>query len=135
HAAKTEVIAATADFALAARAHHVARAILVCAKKRATAQNTFLLSGLRRIERRIRPPRITRHAAGLGELRVIIRPIPIAAPFPNVTGHIEQAVAICRKLRDRRDARKPVLAGILNWKLSLKNIRHPFAAWFQFVAP
>jgi hypothetical protein len=50
YAAKTEMICAGIDFAFAARADDVARAILVVAKKRATAMDALLLVRLGWIE-------------------------------------------------------------------------------------
>ena len=63
--------------------------------------------------------RIDRDAAGFRELLIIIRAIPIAAPFPNVAGHVVKAIAVRRELRDRRDTDEAIFACILNRKLSL----------------
>ena len=51
---KTEMIRAGVDFAFAAGADDVARAILIVAKKRAAAMHALLLVRLGRIEWRIR---------------------------------------------------------------------------------
>src|SRR5262245_26078520 len=85
------------DFAFAARADDVTRTILLVAKKRAAAMNTFLLVRLSRIKRRVRSSRIARDSSFVGQALVVIRPIPIAAPFPNVAGHIVKPIAIRRK--------------------------------------
>src|SRR5205807_9188733 len=50
HATKTEMIGASVDFAFAASAHYVARAVLVVAKKRAAAVHALFLVRLGRIE-------------------------------------------------------------------------------------
>jgi hypothetical protein len=45
------MVGAGIDFALAARAHHVARTVLLIAEKRADPMNTLFLVGFSRIER------------------------------------------------------------------------------------
>ena len=64
------------------------------------------------IERRVGPLRIARDAARRGELRVVVGPVPVAHPLPHVAGHVVEAVAVGRKLRDRRDPDEAVLAGV-----------------------
>ena len=63
HAAEAEVIARGAHLALAARADHVARAVLVGAEERAAAVHALLLGRLGGIERSVRALRIARDAA------------------------------------------------------------------------
>ncbi len=54
-----------------------------------------------------------RRSPGQLEPRVIVGPIPVAAPLPDVAGHVVKPVAVRRKLPDRRDARKTILARVL----------------------
>src|SRR6266487_2944379 len=75
--------------------------------------NFLLLVRLGWVERRIWPVRIHCDAASLGELRVVIRTIPIAAPLPDVAGHVVKAVTIRRKFRDRCDAGVAIFARVL----------------------
>src|SRR6478672_7398251 len=75
-------------FAFAARADDVPRAILLIAKKRAAAMDSLLLVRLSGIQWRLGPLRIARHSAFVYERFIVIRPIPVAAPFPNVSGHV-----------------------------------------------
>src|ERR1700730_2091321 len=106
-------------FAFAARADDVPRTILLIAEKRPPAMAPLLLVRLSRIQWRIRPLRIARHSAVVCERLIVIRPIPVAAPFPNVPGHVVKAVAIRRKRFHRRNAFVTVFARILHWKFSL----------------
>src|SRR5437762_12217540 len=88
------MIGPSVDFAFAACADDVARAILLVAKKRATAMDALLLVRLSRIKWRVRPLRVARHSAFVRQRLVVIRAIPIAAPFPNVS---EIGRASCRE--------------------------------------
>src|ERR1700756_2934576 len=122
-------------FAFAARADDVARTILLIAKKRPTAMDSLLLVRLSRIQWRIRPLRIARDASFVCERFIVISPIPVAAPFPNVSGHVVKAVAIRRKRFHRGYAGVTVFACIFHWKCSLPRIGHPFSVGTKFVAP
>ena len=51
HAAESEMVRAGIGFALAARAHHIARAVLIGAEKRSAAMDAFLHAGFAGIER------------------------------------------------------------------------------------
>ena len=82
------MIGARVDFAFAACADDVAGTILLIAKKRAAPMDALLLVRLSWIKRRIRPLWIARDSAFAGERLVVIRAIPVAAPFPNVTGYV-----------------------------------------------
>ena len=85
------------DFAFAACADDIAGTILLVAKERAAAMNAFLFVRLSGIEWCVRSLRIVRDAAFIRYCLVVTRAIPIAAPFPNVAGHVVKAVAIRRK--------------------------------------
>ena len=67
HAAEAEMVRAGADFALAARADHVARAVLIGAEERAAAVHALLLARLGGIEGCCRALRVARDAAGRGK--------------------------------------------------------------------
>ena len=97
--------------------------------------NTLLFRGFSRVERRIRSLWIHCHAACFGQLRVVIRPIPIATPFPNVARHVVEAVAICRELSHRRKASITVLTAILDREFPLPGIGHPFPVRPELIAP
>src|SRR6476659_7719592 len=112
-------------FAFAARADDVPRAILLIAKKRAAAMDSLLLVRLIGIQWRLGPLRIARHSAFVYERFIVIRPIPVGAPFPNVPGHVVKAVAIWRERFHRRDAFVTVFACIFHWKFSLPRVGHP----------
>src|SRR5216110_43504 len=97
------MIGARVDFAFAACADDVAGTILLIAKKRAAPMDALLLVRLSQIKRRIRPLWIARDSAFAGERLVVIRAIPVAAPFPNVTGYVVKPVAIRGKGFHRRN--------------------------------
>src|SRR6478672_7159571 len=97
--------------------------------------DALLLVRLRWIQWRIWPLRIARDSAFVCERFIVIRAIPIAAPFPYVAGHVVKTVAILRKRFHRCDAGVTVFARILHWKFSLPRVGHPFAAGTKFIAP
>src|SRR5438105_12555072 len=104
------MIGARVDFAFAACADDVAGTILPIAKKRAPPMDALLLVRLSRIKSRIRPWWVLRDSACAGERLVVVRAIPIAAPFPRVAGHVVEPIAIGRKRFHRRDAGVTVFA-------------------------
>ena len=104
-APKTEMIAAAGDFALAARADHVASAVLLGAKERATSMHAFGLARLGGVEAARGPLRVASHPAR-GLVGIGIRAIPIRAPFPDIAGHVVEAVAIGRELGRRERCRQ-----------------------------
>src|SRR5262245_17195924 len=91
---KSEMIAARIDLALAPAANHVARAILIRAQERATPMHSLSFLRLRRIERCVRPLRIASHFAFLRQELVIVRSVPVRAPFPDISGHVVEPVAV-----------------------------------------
>src|SRR5215211_2283554 len=129
------MIRSRVDFAFAASADDVARAILLIAKKGAAAMDPLLLVRLSRVKWRVRPLWIGRDSTFICERLVVIRAIPIAAPFPYIAGHVVETVAIWRKRFHRRDAFVTVFARILHWKFSLPRVGHPFAAGTKIIAP
>src|SRR5437879_12704801 len=129
------MIGARVDLAFAACADYVARTILLIAKKLAAAMDALLLVRLNWIKCRIRPLWIARDSAFVGERLVVIRAIPIAAPFPNVPGHVVEPIAIRRKRFHRRDAGVSVFPCIFHREFSLPRVGHPFPAGTKFIAP
>src|SRR6266446_2389094 len=97
--------------------------------------DTLFLVRLRRVEWCFWSFGIDCQATPFGELRIIVWPVPIAAPFPNVAGHVVKAVTIGRKLRDRRDPGKTIFASVFHREFSLPGVRHPFSSATEFVAP
>src|SRR4029077_12313295 len=93
-ATKTKMIGAGIDFSFAACAHYVTRTVLIVAKKRAAAVHALFLVRLGWVDWWTGAARILGRAARFGQCLVIIRPVPIAAPFPNVAGHVVKAVTI-----------------------------------------
>ena len=133
--AKTKMIGAGLDFAFAARANDVARAILVIAKKRAAAMDALFLARLGRIEGCSR---------GLCGLRATP---PLSASCCSNRGDTSRCTIArrcrpCRKgrsrwrkLRHRRDAGVTVSPVSFTGKLSLLGVGHPFSAGPKLIAP
>src|SRR5688572_7733105 len=102
-AAKPQVVGARAHVALAARADHIARAILVRAEKRPAAMHTLRHAGLTGIERLSGARGIARNRLFGRQLRIIVRPVPVADPLPDVAADIVEAIPVSGKLCDRCD--------------------------------
>src|SRR5262245_34419002 len=78
---------------------------------------------------------IVRYAAGLRRVgRMAARP-EVCRPFPDVTDHVVEAVAIGWEGADTRGPRPPVGLGVLVRKRALPGIGHVLAAGGQLVAP
>src|SRR5262249_50582351 len=97
--------------------------------------HTFLLAWFNGIERRLRPLGVTGHSTGTRQLRVVIGPIPVAAPLPYVARDVIKVVRVRWELRDWCGARETVAAIILNGKCPLESVRHELAARTEFVSP
>ena len=137
-APEAEVIARGRDFALAPRSDHVARAILLGAKERAAAMHPLLFARLGGVEAARGPMRVANETAFLSRgraLGVTVRPVPVGAPFPDVAGHVEKAIAVRRELRHRRHAGKAVFTGVFQGELALEGVGHPLAAGPKLIAP
>ena len=83
--------------------------------------DALLFGGLRGIVGTGGTLRVPRHASG-GQLSVVIRPIPVADPLPDVAGHVVQTVALSGELR-RLDATVAVLALVLDGEAALIRVR------------
>ena len=94
HAAESDVVGPRIDLAFAARADHVAGAILIGAKKGTAFLNALFLCRLGWIEWRFRALWVSRDVAGLGKLFKIIGAIPVAAPLPDVPSHVVSRDAV-----------------------------------------
>ena len=121
-AAETEVVGSGTGFAFPARSNDIARAILIRAKVGAAAVDLLGLVGLRWIVRTIGTTRVSRNAAGRSKLLVVIGPIPIACPLPDVACHVVKAVAVGWKLCDGSKPYIAVLTGIVHGKVTLMGI-------------
>src|SRR5262249_430965 len=129
------MVTSGADLPLAAGADHVARAILVRAKERTAMMHPFFLARLQRVEGRVRPLRIARDGSRGSKLRIVIRPVPIAAPLPRVSGQIIEPVAVRRELRNGRQADGTVLTRVIGRELPLECARHDPAAGPKVISP
>src|SRR6266404_2831771 len=97
--------------------------------------DTLFLVRLRRVEWCFRSFGIDCQATPFGELRIIVWPVPIAAPFPNVAGHVVKAVTIGGKFRDRCDPGVAIFASVFHREFALPGVGHPFSVWMKIVAP
>ena len=97
--------------------------------------DAFLLLGFVGIEWRGRTLRVAGHGSGRRQLRVVVGPIPIAHPFPDIAGDVIQPIAVGGKLRHGRDAGEPIGARIVIGKVALVGVGHPAAILLQGIAP
>ncbi len=104
HQAKSKVIGPCARLAFAAPTRHVTRTILICAQERAAAMDLFRQARLRGIKALPRPCGIYRGRSTVRQRLVVVRPIPIRRPLPNVTGHVIESIPIGRERSHRRCA-------------------------------
>ena len=95
--AKTQMVCARVWLALAACADHIAGAVLIGAEKRAAAVDALFNAGFVRVVRIVRPMRILGDTARRRKLFVVIGPVPIAAPLPDIAGHVIQPIAVLWK--------------------------------------
>ena len=100
------MVRAGRDFPFSSGAHHVARAVLIRAEKRAAAMDALFPPGSRG-SNGVSGPWDCERCFRRGELRVVIGTIPVAHPFPDIAAHVVEPVAIRRKLCDRRDSGEP----------------------------
>src|SRR5262249_4296913 len=77
--------------------------------------------------------RVVDRAAGSLYLAVIL--VPVGGPFPDVAGHLVEAVAVGRERADWRCPLVAVLAQVLPRKLALPGVRHRLAVRHQLVTP
>src|SRR5262245_31452679 len=68
-------------------------------------------------------------------LNLGVDPVPIAAPLPDVAGHVVQAVAICRKGANRGSTCKSIFAGVADRERSLPRICHVPPAGPKVITP
>src|SRR4051812_10957462 len=129
-AAEPDVRRAAVGGALATSAGQVARAVEVAAQKRAPTLHALRHAGLLRVVAGIRSLGI---AGGTG--RVIVRPIPVGAPLPDVTRHVDQPVPIRRERAHRGGGPEPVGQSVLIGKVALPVIHLPLSTGEQFIAP
>src|SRR5271167_99676 len=106
--AKAQVISACTYLALTARSYHVARAVLIGAKKRPSAVDLFPLRGLGGVKGSVRSFRIASRSPRAGQLRVVGRSIPVRGPLPDISCHVVQTVPVGRVLRHRGQSREAV---------------------------
>src|SRR5215216_3153331 len=74
-------------------------------------------------------------AAAAGTFGLVMIPIPIRSPFPNVTRHVEQPVAVRWERPDRRCPLEPVGPQVLDGELALPGVRHILALRRELVSP
>src|SRR5687767_3786336 len=123
HQAESKVRSATCHLRFAAATHQVARAILIGAQIRTTFEDTLGGAGLLRIEAVGGALRVSRHLGGGGKRTVIVGPVPIGAPLPDVAAHVMQSEPVGWKGLDRRGAGVPVFPAVGRRKLALPRVR------------
>src|SRR5207245_4444484 len=83
-----------------------------------------------RIEAFTRAFGILRRTAG-----VVVRPIPIVAPLPNVARHVINPVAVGRETGNRGGATETVGLRVFIWETALPDVRLPFSVGRLRFAP
>src|SRR6185503_12363737 len=61
--------------------------------------------------------------------------IPIGAPFPDVAGHVVEAVAVGGEAGDGGDAGKAVFCIVVLGEIALPEVGHVFAAGGELITP
>src|SRR5687768_16333401 len=100
---KSEMVCPRRRFALTARGDHVARAVSSGAQVRAAAVHALNPAGPARVVRSIGDAWIRRDARAF-EIRVVVVPVPVAGPLPDIAGDIVERVAVRRVRGDLRRA-------------------------------
>src|SRR5215813_13816339 len=96
YTAKTDMRHARVRAASMPRAGPIARAVAVIAQERSTLLHAALFERMLRIHRPLRSRRVVDHPFAHPTL-VQIALIPIAAPFPDIAGHVVETIAIWRE--------------------------------------
>ena len=72
---------------------------------------------------------------GRDDRGIIVRPVPIAAPFPDVARHIDQAKAVAANEPAGAARMKPSSATILVGEMPFPDVRHVMAVGLELVTP
>src|SRR5262245_61370999 len=132
---KAEVRGSAADFCFAAAADQIPRAVLIGAQIRSATNDTLRGSGLLRVVAAARTVRVVRDRTRLRQRRVIIRPVPVGTPLPDVAAHVVEPEPVWWECRHRRCAGVAVGAAISYGEPSLPCVRGSSAARSQLIAP
>src|SRR6516225_12079140 len=134
-APETKMICAGADLTLAPRSRDVPRTVLVCTQIGSASMHLFPLGWLRGIQRSIGSLRVSGDHAEGSKLLVVIWPVPVAGPLPNVSRHVVKSVRIRRIMRHGGCPDKSVFTGVRVGKVPLMRVCHPFPLRAKFVSP
>src|SRR5215510_449465 len=133
--AKTEIRRSAADFGFAAAANQIPRAVLISAQIRSAAHDPLGRTGFLRVVAVARTLRVVRDRTRPGQHGVIIWPVPVGAPLPDVATHVVEPEPVWWKRRHRRCPGVAVVAAILHRELSLPCVSDGSASRLQLVAP
>ena len=81
------------------------------------------------------PWRVPCDARRRGQRGVVVGPIPVAHPLPDVAAHVVEPIAVGRELGHRGDAREAIGGAVLVGEVSLVGVGHPLAVAPERVAP
>src|SRR5688572_1412086 len=130
--AEADVGAAAVDRPFAPAADEVSGAVLVGTQKRSAALHALGHAGLGRVV-------TVRRALGIDRLLrqrgVVIRPVPVRTPLPDVASHVVEREAVRGKGVDGRRSAEPVGNGVRDREGALPDVRGGAAARPQLVAP
>src|SRR5262249_24427768 len=121
HTAEADVRHARVRAAAMPGAGAVPRAVVVVAKERPAALDALGCERTGRIRAALRSSRI-HHEPAARTLAVEVPLIPVSPPFPDVAGHIIQAVSVGWKRPERRSSGEAVVSGIPVGELALPDV-------------
>ena len=105
----------------------VCRAVLVRAQVGAAAHHALGGAGFAGVVTIVRTLGIVYRLGAGREPVVIIMPVPIGTPLPDVAGHVGQPIAVGRERADRCRRAVAVFRGVLVRESSLPDVGHPLA--------
>src|SRR5262245_8085928 len=127
---EASVILGAIGCALAPRAGDITSAVEIAAQERPTALDSFWSLRLERVVARLRPLGIP-----FGAVAIVLRPIPVGAPLPDVPHHVDEPEAVGRERTYGCGRGEAILGGVLSWEAALPVVDQPFVSRFQVVAP
>src|SRR6185312_9699662 len=120
------------------RAAHAGARPVVETVTHATEEGPAAMNAFRRAHQRVETVRRTDwvlDGAAVGVALVSIRQKPVAAPLPDIAGHVVEAVAVGRKGLHRRGAGEAVLEAVAVRKISLEVVALRALLGERLVAP
>ena len=83
----------------------------------------------------VRALRVPGYRAGGGKLCVVVRPVPVAGPLPDVARHVIEAISIRWEMSDWRNTAVAVVPSVRVGEVTLMRICHPLVMFTKLVSP